>query len=67
MAQISFTFDTNTAELLERLKKHYNATSKAEVVRKAIALLEIARQASERGGEMAVINMDETVERVLVR
>ena len=47
MATTSFKFDDRTTEILEELKDHYGATSKAEVLRKAIGLLDIAADAEK--------------------
>lgn len=41
-------------ETLEKLKEHYGATSKAEVLRKAIALLNVAKEAEQSDGSLMI-------------
>lgn len=50
----SFNFDQRTLEVLDELKKEFNASSRAEVLRKAIALLDLARKAREQGGGVLI-------------
>ena len=45
----SIKFDDKTADLLEELKEHYGASSKAEVIRKSVALLSLAASADGDG------------------
>lgn len=63
--QTTFKFNRQTLAVINQLKKEYGATSKAEVIRKALALLELARQAKEKGGEMAVVDRDGTKHKIL--
>jgi len=49
---MTLTFDRRTSELLDNLKEAFGASSKTEVIRKAIALLDIAREAREGGGSI---------------
>ena len=68
MATTSFKFDDRTTEILEELKDHYGATSKAEVLRKAIGLLDIAADAEKQQRYLVVESEDQTVkQRILVR
>lgn len=55
-----------TDEVLEKLKNYFNASSKAEVWRKALALLELAAETREKGGHVAVVDKDERVYKVLL-
>ena len=54
MAVTSFNVDDKLNETLERLKEHYHAGSKAEVLRKAIALLNIAARNEEPDGSLVI-------------
>lgn len=47
---MTFTIDEVTDRVLEELKAKLGKTSKAEVLRKAIALLEVATDAEQEGG-----------------
>lgn len=63
--QTSFKFDRSTLDLLESLQKEFRASSKAEVMRKAIALLALVREARQDGSEFAVVKGDD-VQRVKI-
>ena len=52
----SIKFDRKTGELLDELRIHYGATSKAEVIRKAVALLTVAVAAEKDGAKLMVIS-----------
>jgi hypothetical protein len=47
---MTFTIDQATDQVLEDLKTKLGKTSKAEVLRKAIALLDVATEAEKDGG-----------------
>jgi hypothetical protein len=49
-----FSIDTMTDETLDNLKNHYNATSKTEVLRKAIALLNVASRYEQSDGSIII-------------
>ena len=63
--QTTFKFNRQTLDVIEQLKKEFGATSKAEVIRKALALLELARQAKQKGGSVGIINEDGTHHKIL--
>ena len=63
--QTTFKFNRETLELMENLKREFGATSKAEILRKALALLEIARKAKATDAKMAVIDKDGTTHHIL--
>ena len=54
-------------QTINDLKEFYGASSKAEVMRKALALLDIAKDASQDGSELAIVDDDKTVHKVLIR
>lgn len=61
MAQTTFNFDDRTEELIQRLKGHFHAGTKAEIMRKALALLDLVRQAESEGREIAIKEKDSDV------
>lgn len=69
MAQYTTTlsFDDRTEDILNNLKRDFGAASKAEVIRKAVALLEVIRQAKKDGGAIGIVDADgKSVRTVLV-
>ena len=68
MAATTFKFDSRTNNVLEELREHYGASSKAEVLRKAIALLDIAAEAEDNNQQVVVVSPDGSDRRqVIVR
>lgn len=68
MAATTFKFDAKTNKILEELREHYGASSKAEVLRKAIALLDIAAEAEDHDQQIVVESKDGANKRqILVR
>jgi hypothetical protein len=57
----TFTIDENTEQVLDALKHKLGKTSRAEVLRKAIALLEVATSATEEGNGIAIVDKDSNV------
>lgn len=66
MPLTSFNIDARTDKTLEELKVHFGASSKAEIVRKAIAFLNIAKDAEEPDGSV-VIRKNGAEVRVIVK
>ncbi len=54
MPLTSFNIDEKTDRTLEELKAHFGASSKAEVVRKAIAFLNVAKDAEQADGSVVI-------------
>ena len=52
----TFTIDENTEQVLDGLKGKLGKTSRAEVLRKAIALLELATSAESEGNGIAIVD-----------
>ena len=52
----TFTIDDSTERVLDNLKSRLGKTSRAEVLRKAIALLEVATSAKDDGNDIAIID-----------
>ena len=63
--QTTFKFNKKTLAVINQLKGELGATSKAEVIRKALALLEIARKAKKDGSEIAIVDEDGTCHKIL--
>lgn len=54
MSTTSFNIDSKTDQTLERLKQHYGVATKAEVLRKAIALLNVAMRYEQPDGSLII-------------
>lgn len=54
----TFKFDPKLVQTIEDLKNSSSATSKAEIVRRAIALLKVVQEASERGEELLLVKTE---------
>ena len=54
MAMTTFDFDPELTKVIDQLKKDMHATSRSEVLRRAIALLEIANLARKDGAELII-------------
>ena len=65
MAVTSFNVDDKLNETLEKLKEHYHAGSKAEVLRKAIALLNIASRNEDADGSLVIRRGDQEIKVVM--
>lgn len=55
MGTTTFKFDRKTERTIARLKAWCGASSKAEVVRLALALLDLAREAREANNRIAIV------------
>jgi hypothetical protein len=55
----TFKFDEKLTATLEDLKKSTGASSKAEVVRRAIALLKVAQEGKDHGRKLVLRSGDE--------
>ena len=62
MAQTTFNFDQRTEELIRELKTHFGASTKAEVLRKALKLLAVAQDVQKRGRELGVVNKNKKIQ-----
>ncbi len=68
MSVSTFKFDSKTNQALEHLREHYGAASKAEVLRKAIAVLDIVAAAEEQDQFVVIESKDGKSKRqILVR
>jgi Arc/MetJ-type ribon-helix-helix transcriptional regulator len=64
--QVSFKLPEATLELIDQLKRSFNCSSRAEVLRKSLALLELARKARDEGGSLGVFYPDGKATNILV-
>lgn len=58
MFVIRFDIDAKTGKTLEKLSQHYGCSSKAAVLRKAIALLCVAKRYESPEGTLTLIGQD---------
>jgi hypothetical protein len=65
MALRTFNFDSKTEQTIEHLKKHYGASSKAEVLRKAVALLDLAAEIEDKKGKLIAKRNNEEQEIII--
>lgn len=65
MAVTSFNIDTKLDNTLETLKIHYGAASKAEVLRKAIALLNVVSRNENKDGSITIRHNNEDIKVIL--
>lgn len=56
----TFKFDEKLTATLEELKAATGASTKAEIVRRAIALLKVVQDAKDSGGEVVIRTDDGT-------
>jgi hypothetical protein len=63
----SFNIDPKMDKTLEELKQHLGASSKAEVIRKAVALLNVAKDAEQADGSVVIKNRRGVEMRVVVK
>jgi len=54
----TFKFDEKLSNTLDELKTATGASSKSEIVRRAIALLKVVQDATEEGGEVVIRTTD---------
>jgi hypothetical protein len=63
MPQTSFEIDEKTAEALENLKKVYGVSSKAAVLKRALALAVLAAQYADKDHNLRILSSDKGKER----
>ena len=62
----TFKFDPKLTALIEELKDSSSATSKAEIVRRAIALYKVVQEAKERGEDLVLVGGDKSQTRIIL-
>lgn len=62
-----FDFDAKTDKTLEKLRQHYGSSSKAAVLRKAIALLCVAKRYESPEGTLTLRRQDGNDITIVVR
>lgn len=66
MATTTLQMNQRTEDAVEKIKSITGATTKAEVIRKAIALLEAAAKASSENGEIVIRTADGTEQKIIM-
>lgn len=66
MGNLTLNLDKTAEKTIERLKNHYQAGSKAEVIRKALTLLDITREIEETKGQLLARQGDKET-RIIIR
>lgn len=66
MAVTTFNIDDKMGKSLEDLKVHFGASSKAEVLRKAVALLKIATECESADGSI-IIRKDNVDQKIIIK
>lgn len=62
----TFKFDPKLTATIEELKNATSATSKAEIVRRAITLLKVVQEAKDRGEDLVLVREDKTQTRIIL-
>ncbi|MDN4037441.1 ribbon-helix-helix protein, CopG family [Massilia sp. YIM B02443] len=63
----SFNIDSRLDAKLEELKKHFGASSKSEVLRKAIALLDVAARHENADGSLSIVQNKTDETKIILR
>lgn len=66
MKATSFKFDEKTTDLIDELKEKSHASSRTEVIRKALFLLKVASQAQENDTELVIKGKDNSEKVILL-
>lgn len=66
MSNLTLNLDKKAEKSIDELREHYGATSKAEIIRKALALLQVAAEVDVSNGEL-VARKDNKETRIIVR
>jgi hypothetical protein len=66
MNPTSFKFDEKTTQLIDRLKESSHASSRTEVIRKALYLLELATKANNSHEKLIIKSEDGKTEKEIV-
>ena len=59
MSNLTLNLDKKAEQSIEDLKQHYGASSKAEVIRKALALLQVAARVQNGNGTLYAKGKDD--------
>ena len=66
MAATSFSFDPKIVKLIDRLQDDLHASSRSEVLRRAITLLKLSKEAEKEGGELVIKSKDGREQRIVI-
>lgn len=65
MAATSFSFDPKIVKLIDKLQEDLHASSRSEVLRRAITLLKLSMDAEKNGAEL-IIKKDGYEQRIVI-
>ncbi len=66
MVATSFSFDPKIVKLIDRLQDDLHASSRSEVLRRAITLLKLSKEAEKEGGELVIKSKDGREQRIVI-
>jgi hypothetical protein len=66
MGILNLKLDRKAEKEIEKLKKHYGSSSKADVIRKGLALLKVASEIEDTHGEL-IARKDGKESRIIIR
>lgn len=66
MSNLTLNLDQRAEESIEKLRRHYGASSKAEIIRKALALLMVAAEVQVEKGHLIARKKDKGIEKETV-
>jgi len=66
MKASTFKFDEKTTDLLDKLKKTTDASSRSEVIRKALRLLNVAYEANNDDKQIVIKDSDGKEQQILL-
>ncbi|MEC9268799.1 MAG: hypothetical protein VX464_22255 [Pseudomonadota bacterium] len=64
--QISFEINEETAELIEKLRKDFNVSTNAQVLRRALTLAKYAARNADEDHSIVIESKDGTKERIFL-
>jgi hypothetical protein len=64
--QTSFVIDDRTAEILESLKKEFGVKTNAAVIRKALALANVAARSADADHTVTILDKDRKEQRIFL-
>jgi Arc/MetJ-type ribon-helix-helix transcriptional regulator len=66
MATTSFSFDPKIVKVIDKLQGDIHAGSRSEVLRRAITLLKLSKDAEKNGAELIIRDKDGREQRIII-
>jgi Arc/MetJ-type ribon-helix-helix transcriptional regulator len=66
MAATSFSFDPKIVKVIDKLQGDMHAGSRSEVLRRAITLLKLSKDAEKEGAELVIKTKDGKEQRIVI-